>query len=350
MLMAEEQIRGDPLDCDNIFHFDLVVFNRPGMLDYTPSKPWVFKFRSVDNHITVDFFVYVDDVRTTGFSLESCWQCTRKVASMYNYLGIQDAPQKRRGPSLGAGPWAGSTIITHGATVYVTVTVACWQKAKGQIQWIHDHIIEGKMLCHKTLESYHGFLVYVSRTYPSLVPYLKGIHLTLDSWQGNQDQDGWQIQPSPAELALLDHHLAMPSEVPTGAPSHVTLVPLLVSDIHALMTLLSPALPPLRRARPTTTAVAYHGFGDASGSGFGTTLQLGTDGAHYRHGQWYTEQSEQSSNDRELNNLILAIEESVGNGLLVGGELFFFRIIQPLSPVSIVVPQAVALCLISSYA
>jgi len=324
MLMAEEQIRGDPMDCDNIFHFDLVVFNLPGMLDYTPSKPWVFKLRSVDNHIAVDFFVYVDDVRTTGFSLESCWQCTRKVASMYNYFGIQDAPRKRRGPSLEAGPWAGSTVITRGDTVYVTVTVARWQKAKGQIQWIHDQILEGKMLCHKTLESYRGFLVYVSRTYPSLVPYLKGIHLTLDSWRGNRDLDGWRIQVSPAELALLDQHFARPSIVPSGAPSHVQPVPLLVSDIQALMTLFSPTLPPLRRIRPTTTAVAYYGFGDASGSGFGMTLQLGTDGVHYRHGQWSTEQSEQSSNYRELNNLILTIEESIGTGLLTGGELFLF--------------------------
>jgi hypothetical protein len=35
-------------------------------------------------------------------------------------------------------------------------------------------------------------------------------------------------------------------------------------------------------------------------------------------------ESEQSSNYRELNNLLLAIEESVGGGLLTGGELFFF--------------------------
>jgi hypothetical protein len=30
-------------------------------------------------------------------------------------------------------------------------------------------------LPHKNLESYRGFLVYVSRTYPAMVPYLKGI-------------------------------------------------------------------------------------------------------------------------------------------------------------------------------
>jgi hypothetical protein len=34
----------------------------------------------------------------------------------------------------------------------------------------------------KAPESYLGFLIYVSRTYSSMVPYLKGIHLTLDIW------------------------------------------------------------------------------------------------------------------------------------------------------------------------
>jgi len=33
---------------------------------------------------------------------------------MHNYLGIQDAPWKCRGPSLEAGPWAGSTVLTSG--------------------------------------------------------------------------------------------------------------------------------------------------------------------------------------------------------------------------------------------
>ena len=30
-------------------------------------------------------------------------------------------------------------------------------------------------------------------TYPSLVPYFKGIHLTLDSWRENRDAEGWRI-------------------------------------------------------------------------------------------------------------------------------------------------------------
>ena len=60
-----------------------------------------------------------------------------------------------------------------------------WSKTKTNLQWIQDQLTRthkkqiGKLLC-KTLESIRGFLVYVSRIYPAMVPYLKGIHLTLD--------------------------------------------------------------------------------------------------------------------------------------------------------------------------
>jgi hypothetical protein len=36
--------------------------------------------------------------------------------------------------------------------------------------------------------------LFGSRMYGAMVPYLNGIHLTLDSWQPNCDEDGWQTQ------------------------------------------------------------------------------------------------------------------------------------------------------------
>jgi len=45
----------------------------------------------------------------------------------------------------------------------------------------------------KKLESERGSLVYVMRTYPAMKPYLRGIHATLDSWQPNQDKEGWKL-------------------------------------------------------------------------------------------------------------------------------------------------------------
>jgi len=236
MLFAEEHIRGDPGSAVNCFRFDAVQFNIPGAPDYNPRLPWVFKLRTEDGKIANDLFVYVDDVRTTGDSYDSCWLTSRTVASRYNYLGLQDAPRKRRAPSVEAGPWAGSTIHTVGERVTVTVTMDRWRKAQQMIQWIQECCVMGLPLDHKRLESYRGSLVYLSRTYPSLVPYLKGIHLTLDSWRPHRDSAGWKI--SGEDMLPFQPHAC------TGAPSTVHAVPQLLDDIEALVTMFAPDLPP----------------------------------------------------------------------------------------------------------
>ena len=64
-------------------------------------------------------------------------------------------------------------------------------------------------------------------------------------------------------------------------------------------------------------------FGDASGQGFGSSLMIG-DVVYYRHGQWNDSHSQESSNYRELANLIYAIEDAYNKGLLIDAELFLF--------------------------
>ena len=44
------------------------------------------------------------------------------------------------------------------------------------------------------MESIRGLLVYMSRTYWDMNPYLKGLHLTLDSWIPLRDKEGWWIR------------------------------------------------------------------------------------------------------------------------------------------------------------
>jgi hypothetical protein len=72
-----------------------------------------------------------------------------------------------------------------------------------------------------------------------------------------------------------------------------------------------------------TTALAFYGFGDASGSSFGTMLLIGDD-LHYQYKQWTTPFGEQSSNYRELSNLVLGIEGAFHSGPLENWEVFFF--------------------------
>jgi hypothetical protein len=66
-----------------------------------------------------------------------------------------------------------------------------------------------------------------------------------------------------------------------------------------------------------------YGFGDASGSGFGSAVQ-GSDGLWYRRGLWGSDNNKRSSNYRELCNLVETIEEGVADGSLKGAELFLF--------------------------
>ena len=42
----------------------------------------------------------------------------------------------------------------------------------------------------KKLECIVGFLVYISQIYTCMVPYLKGVYLTLNSWHHEWDETG----------------------------------------------------------------------------------------------------------------------------------------------------------------
>jgi hypothetical protein len=55
----------------------------------------------------------------------------------------------------------------------------------------------------------------------------------------------------------------------------VAAVPRLATDIEALLVLTDFPEAPLRKVRASTTASAHYGFDDASGRGFGATIQIG---------------------------------------------------------------------------
>ena len=45
----------------------------------------------------------------------------------------------------------------------------------------------------KRLRSDRGFMVYVTQAYPGMKPYLKGFHLSLETWRGGRDSKGWKF-------------------------------------------------------------------------------------------------------------------------------------------------------------
>jgi hypothetical protein len=319
MIWWEQLARGDRHDPTNVFGWDHITLNLPGSENYVASDPWVYKTRA-DGSVANDFRAYVDDLRATGQSQEECWQATRRIGSSMSFIGIQDASRKRREVSQTPGAWAGSVVATNGEEVVVMISQERWDKTQLILSWIKGALDEdADRIPFKPLESHRGFLVYVTRTYPAAVPYLKGIHLTLDGWRPGRDEDGWATNRHPDEEMFVDEGIV--EEV--GAPSHVKAVPRLRDDVNALQSLFAGDLPVRRRFRAHATTTALYGFGDASGEGFGSSV-LSSGQILYRLGRWTDEISGESSNFRELLNLVITVEEHLRDGRLENHELFLF--------------------------
>jgi hypothetical protein len=112
---------------------------------------------------------------------------------------------------------------------------------------------------HKKLESARGFLVYVANTFKAMTPYLKGIHLTLDSWREHRDHDGWKIPFS------LREKLEVKEDVKQGGlPLLVKGVAQIMDDIGVLMDFTAADIPPLVPARPSQSLAMFI-VGGASG-------------------------------------------------------------------------------------
>jgi len=105
------------------------------------------------------------------------------------------------------------------------------------ISWIRDSLEKDDIIDFITLESYRGFLVYISRTYPFITPYLKGIHLTLDSWRPWRNDEAWKLPLSEIKAALDAKSTGTTSGVDADGkpPSKVKVAPrLYYEDVQAL--------------------------------------------------------------------------------------------------------------------
>jgi hypothetical protein len=157
-------------------------------------------------------------------------------------------------------------------------------------------------------------LIYVTRTYPAMVPFLKGIHQTLEMWRPNRDEDGWKIVCPATQRVALEQ----------GAPQKfVMATPRLGGDMEALQHLFSSPEPPRRKIRGTVVIKVFYGFGDASKTGFCTNFQV-AEQILYRYGHWCDATSEESSKYRELKNLVDGLEQQVKAGKIFGAEVFIF--------------------------
>jgi hypothetical protein len=274
------------LDKDNPLRWDVIKLNLPGAPDYSPTLPRVMKWDLNESRMAGEIVTYVDDCRATGATVEQTWVITRQVASRIQHRGMQDAGRKRTSPVRNPGPWAGSVFETSATEVLKTVTLEKWVKAKKYIQNLWDILSgsdwETKMLSYKELEVVRGFLGHIRLTFELIVPYLKGFHLTLSAHLDQRDSEGWKMNNKAWDAYCIMNNLeadegrhdveydVMGRQKP---PKEVKAVPLLRDNIYALNEFFSAATPPKIRDQCSQIQVVRYGFGDASGSGFGSTLQ-----------------------------------------------------------------------------
>ena len=353
-----DMLMGNRWDKKNPFRWDSVKVNLPGSSCYDPSKPRVCKMW--EGKIAAVVEAYVDDIRSIGSSEDNCKLAGCRAAQIYQYLGQQDAARKYRPPRQRPGPWCGTFVGIYDDSVWVYVSDAKWEKAKLFVSELQLLLLKGADLNHKFLERGRGFLVYFCRTYTSMTPFLKGLHLTLDSWREGRDEKGWKLPkkvkrvlelsrnnreeeqeceedcdnfaddfetsditeepPDPIPLA----HLTSEDVVRAIPPTMVQEVSRLKADINTLAVFLSADKAPWRFVRGSKVAVAHYGFGDASKSGFGATIQGSTSGVWFRLGVWSCQEEAESSNYRELANLVETLEERAKLDEFRGVELFLF--------------------------
>ena len=349
---SEDFIRGNRHDHTNPFMWDKVIMNLPGQSDYNPALPWVFRYDSVNQKVAAFFKTYVDDIRTGDSTEAACVRTTHVVASRINYLGQQDAPRKRRKISQTPGAWSGAMVLVEeGDGLYVTCSQEKWDKTRAIIARILESHEEGGVwsLERKALEKDRGFLIHIARTFPMMVPYLRRIHNTLESWRLGRDNEGWKFSASDwvQYLAEIDDEFdssdkdirrrwkdwkkdLIETEQSPDAPDQVKAVEGLLDDVKALDQLFSSQLPSKRLVRGKKLMRVVYGFGDASGAGFGGTWTARkVEGStspviKYRFGLWGSDMDSSSSNDRELRNLTDMLDKMEADSDLEGAEIFIF--------------------------
>ena len=94
----------------------------------------------------------------------------------------------------------------------------------------------------KHMESDRGFLNYVTQAYPALDPYLKGVHLTIDGWRPDRDEQGWKRRSQ--EIEALPKNGVLDDYDHRASPEFVKPVPRYRGDLEALEKLTESLEPP----------------------------------------------------------------------------------------------------------
>ena len=324
------ELYGDRRLRSNPFPWEKVIFNLPGSKGYRADLPWVFKLRW-DGRLGVEIFVYVNDGCAIGPTEFLTWQAARWYGSGCSRRGVQDASRKRTSPSLTPGPWAGTVTHTEDGRVSGMVLQEKWEKTKRLIAEMLEMVSQDNFPLARLLQI-RGFLMYVVRTYPWINPYMKGLHLTIDSWRPLRGLDGFKLRGKELENALAlgfdggmpcrraeedpgneRPHVSLMSRTENWteeAPVHVRPVARFLRDLNFLAQLAEAGAPPRQLYRARHTAALFV-IDDASGKAKGAVVvtQYGLD---YESGVWSQQWRGKSSNVREAENLTDRLKRLAG--------------------------------------
>jgi hypothetical protein len=131
-------------------------------------------------------------------------------------------------------------------------------------------------LNRKRLEQIRGFIIYVVQTYPTMKPYLIGLHMLIDDWRSNRDAEGWRLSDCIPDSVMIKEEDGnwIPATPDVDDPVLVKAVPRFAGDLEALATLCKADSPRLRAVRCRESGTFLYGFGDASGQAFGASVQV----------------------------------------------------------------------------
>jgi hypothetical protein len=196
-----------------------------------------------------------------------------------------------------------------------------WDKTKWLIKEMEEMVVQDHFPLTQLLQV-QGFLMYVVCTYPSINPYVKGLHLTINSWQLLRGTDGFKLRGKKLKNGLtwgLDRDMpcGQTKDEPEEGGPHVLLMalcgscaeepPLEVKPvqkfIHNLtyLTRLMEADAPPRQLYRARHAAALFVIGNASGKAKGMVVvsQYGID---YKFGVWSQHWCGKLLNVREAKN------------------------------------------------
>ena len=139
---------------------------------------------------------FVDDSWSVAAPQKLARYPNHRIETVMCYLGLHDATKKRRSNYKKPGEWTGSiTLDLENVGLYVAISEKKWGRAKETICNLlekfndDDHSTENDL---KDMEWKTGFLVHLAMAYQLVMPCMRDLYLTMNSFWHKRDRESWK--------------------------------------------------------------------------------------------------------------------------------------------------------------